>query len=121
MMMNRQARVLFLHLADPWDLRVDETGRCYLHAETSGESGLAAKSLCRVRAAFRVAKEVGEGVGRGQVLLGPLPEGAKMTALPQVNSHLRKRILIDSVKDTFASVSNPVKFLSLLNFETHGL
>jgi hypothetical protein len=45
-----------------------------------------------MRAAFCVAKEVGESLGRGQVLLGPLPEGAKMIATPQVNFPLWKRI-----------------------------
>jgi hypothetical protein len=67
-------------------------GPCFSHAETGGESGLAAKALRRVRAAFCVAEEMGESVGRGQVLLRPLPEGAEVIAIPQVNSPLRKRI-----------------------------
>jgi hypothetical protein len=67
-------------------------GPCFSHAETGGESGLAAKNLRRLWQAFCVAEEMGESVGRGQVLLRPLPEGAKMIAIAQVNSPLRKRI-----------------------------
>jgi hypothetical protein len=66
--------------------------RLISHAETRRKSGLAAKALRRLLAAFCVAEEMGESVGRGKVLLGPLPEGAKMIAMPQVNSPLRKRI-----------------------------
>jgi hypothetical protein len=58
--------------------------RLISHAEAHQKSGLAAKALRRVRAAFCVAEEMGESVGRGKVLLGPLPEGAEMIAMPPV-------------------------------------
>jgi hypothetical protein len=62
------------------------------HAEACEEIRPAWQALRRVRAAFCVAEEMGESVGRGQILLGPLPEGAEMIAISQVNSPLRKRI-----------------------------
>jgi hypothetical protein len=62
------------------------------HVEAHRKSGFTAESLRRLLAAFCVAEEMGESVGRGQVLLRSLPEGAEMIAMPPVNSPLRKRI-----------------------------
>ncbi len=59
-------------------------GPCFSHAETGRKSGFTAESLRRLLAAFCVAEEMGEGVGRGQVLLRSLPEGAEMIAMPPV-------------------------------------
>jgi hypothetical protein len=88
-------------------LRDCGNGTTLPHAETGGESGFAAEGLRRLRATFLVAQEMGEGVGRGQVLLRPVPEGAEVIAIAQGNSPLRMRILFDTVKDPFACVLNP--------------
>jgi hypothetical protein len=69
-----------------------ERVRLIPHVEAHRKSGFTAESLRRLLAAFCVAEEMGEGLGRGQVLLRSLPEGAEMIAMPPVTSLLRKRI-----------------------------
>jgi hypothetical protein len=88
------------------------------HAETRRESGSAAEGLRRMRAAFCVAQEMGEGVGRGQVLLRPLSEGAKVIAIPQVTSPSSKSHLVRFGQRSLRLLPKSLKFLSSLNFET---
>jgi len=54
--------------------RLDNTAR-YLHphAKDEKEKRLRNKGLCHLRATFRMAQEVGKGLGRGPLLLGPVP------------------------------------------------
>jgi hypothetical protein len=54
------------------------TVRFFAHAEAPKKSRFAGQDLRCLRAAFCVAKEVGEGMGGGQVLLGSLPERAEV-------------------------------------------
>jgi hypothetical protein len=93
-------------------------GPCFSHAETGGESGLAAKNLRRLWQAFRLAEEVGESVGRGQVLLRPLPEGAEVIARPQVTSPSSKAHLVRYGQRSLRLHPKSLIFLSSLNFET---
>lgn len=60
------------------DLRDCESERCCGDVETSGESEPAAKDLCGLRQTLPLAQEVGEGLGRGQVLFGKVPEAAEV-------------------------------------------
>ena len=49
------------------------------NAEDDQEGRLADQDLRRLRAAVRVAQKVGTRLGAGQVLLGPLPVGEKLS------------------------------------------
>ena len=60
------------------ELRDCESDRCCGDGETSGEGEPAAKDLCGLRQTLRLAQEVGEGLGRGQVLFGKVPEAAEV-------------------------------------------
>jgi hypothetical protein len=44
------------------------------HGEDAAEVGFAREGLRALRAAVCLAEEMGEGVGRGAVLLGPVPQ-----------------------------------------------
>jgi hypothetical protein len=48
--------------------------------ETGAEGGSADEGVLGLRPAVRVAEEVGEGVGRGAVLLGPVPHRPEAVA-----------------------------------------
>ena len=58
------------------------------NAEDGQEGRLTDQDLCRVRAAVRLAQEMGTRLGAGQILLRPMPLGEKLNSIRRAS--LRK-------------------------------